>query len=123
MLLCKIIENMYNRIVIIGNVGQDPTTKTLEGGAKVTTFTLATSETWKDKQGNKKEEVQWHSVQLWRGLAEVAETYVKKGSKLLIEGKVTYRSYEKDGETKYFTEIVGKEMKMLGGKPQNDEPF
>jgi single-strand DNA-binding protein len=114
---------MYNRIVIIGNVGQDPTTKTLEGGAKVTTFTLATSETWKDKQGNKKEEVQWHSVQLWRGLAEVAETYVKKGSKLLIEGKVTYRSYEKDGETKYFTEIVGKEMKMLGGKPQNDEPF
>jgi len=114
---------MYNRIVIIGNVGQDPTTKTLEGGAKVTTFTLATSETWKDKQGNKKEEVQWHSVQLGRGLAEVAETYVKKGSKLLIEGKVTYRSYEKDGETKYFTEIVGKEMKMLGGKPQNDEPF
>ena len=110
---------MYNRIVIIGNVGQDPTTKTLEGGAKVTTFTLATSETWKDKQGNKKEEVQWHSVQLWRGLAEVAEKYVKKGSKLLIEGKVTYRSYEdKEGNTKYITEIVGKEMKMLGGKQQ-----
>ena len=114
---------MYNRITIIGNVGKDPETKTLEGGAKVTTFTLATSETWKDKQGNKKEETQWHNIQLWRGLAEVAEQYVKKGTKLLIEGKVTYRSYEKDGETKYFTEIVGKEMKMLGGKPQNDEPF
>ena len=110
---------MYNRIVIIGNVGQDPTTKTLEGGAKVTTFTLATSETWKDKQGNKKEEVHWHNVQLWRGLAEVAEKYVKKGSKLFIEGKVTYRSYEdKEGNTKYITEIVGKEMKMLGGKQQ-----
>ena len=110
---------MYNKITIIGNVGKDPETRTLENGTKVTSLTLATSETWKDKQGNKKEEVQWHSVQLWRGLAEVAEKYVKKGSKLLIEGKVTYRSYEdKEGNTKYITEIVGKEMKMLGGKQQ-----
>jgi len=110
---------MYNKITIIGNVGKDPETRTLENGTKVTSLTIATSETWKDKQGNKKEEVQWHSVQLWRGLAEVAETYVKKGSKLLIEGKVTYRSYEdKEGNTKYITEIVGKEMKMLGGKQQ-----
>ena len=110
---------MYNKITIIGNVGKDPETRTLENGTKVTSLTVATSETWKDKQGNKKEEVQWHSVQLWRGLAEVAETYVKKGSKLLIEGKVTYRSYEdKEGNTKYITEIVGKEMKMLGGKQQ-----
>ena len=102
---------MYNKITIIGNVGQDPQTRTLENGTKVTSLTLATSETWKDKQGNKKEEVQWHSVQLWRGLAEVAEKYVKKGSKLLIEGKVTYRSYEdKEGVTKYITEIVGKEI-------------
>ena len=114
---------MYNKIVIIGNVGQDPQTKTLDNGTKTTSFTLATSETWKDKQGNKQEEVQWHTVKLWRGLAEVAEQYVKKGTKLMIEGKVTYRTYEKDGETKYFTEIVGKEMKMLGGKPSNDEPF
>lgn len=109
---------MMNKIILLGNVGKDPETRTLENGTKVTSLTLATSETWKDKQGNKKEEVQWHSVQLWRGLAEVAEKYVKKGSKLLIEGKVTYRSYEKDGETKYITEIVGKEMKMLGGKQQ-----
>jgi single-strand DNA-binding protein len=114
---------MYNKIVIIGNVGQDPQSKTLENGTKTTSFTLATSETWKDKQGNKQEETQWHTVKLWRGLAEVAEQYVKKGTKLMIEGKVTYRTYEKDGETKYFTEIVGKEMKMLGGKPSNDEPF
>ena len=110
---------MYNKITIIGNVGKDPETRTLENGTKVTSLTLATSETWKDKQGNKKEDVQWHSVQLWRGLAEVAEKYVRKGSKLLIEGKVTYRSYEdKEGNTKYITEIVGKEMKMLGGKQQ-----
>ena len=108
-----------NKIILLGNVGKDPQTRTLENGTKVTSLTIATSETWKDKQGNKKEEVQWHSVQLWRGLAEVAETYVKKGSKLLIEGKVTYRSYEdKEGNTKYITEIVGKEMKMLGGKQQ-----
>jgi single-strand DNA-binding protein len=108
-----------NKIILLGNVGKDPETRTLENGTKVTSLTIATSETWKDKQGNKKEEVQWHSVQLWRGLAEVAETYVKKGSKLLIEGKVTYRSYEdKEGNTKYITEIVGKEMKMLGGKQQ-----
>ncbi len=113
---------MYNKITIIGNVGKDPETRTLENGTKVTSLTLATSETWKDKQGNKKEEVQWHAVQLWRGLAEVAEQYVKKGSKLLIEGKVTYRSYEdKEGVKKYITEIVGKEMKMLGGKPQQQE--
>lgn len=110
---------MYNKITIIGNVGKDPETRTLENGTKVTSLTIATSETWKDKQGNKKEEVQWHNVQLWRGLAEVAEKYVRKGSKLLIEGKVTYRSYEdKEGNTKYITEIVGKEMKMLGGKQQ-----
>jgi single-strand DNA-binding protein len=114
---------MYNRITLIGNVGQDPQSKTLDNGTKTTSFTLATSETWKDKQGNKQEETQWHTVKLWRGLAEVAEQYVKKGTKLMIEGKVIYRSYEKDGETKYFTEIVAKEMKMLGGKPSNDEPF
>ena len=108
-----------NKIILLGNVGKDPETRTLENGTKVTSLTIATSETWKDKQGNKMEELQWHSVQLWRGLAEVAEKYVKKGSKLLIEGKVTYRSYEdKEGNTKYITEIVGKEMKMLGGKQQ-----
>ena len=111
---------MYNKAIIIGNAGKDPETRTLESGAKVTQIAVATSETWKDKEGNKKEETQWHNVVLWRGLAEVAEKYVRKGTKLMIEGKIVTRSYDdKDGNKRYVTEIVGKEMKMLGGKPKD----
>ncbi len=112
-----------NKVTLIGNVGKDPETKTLESGTKVTQFTLATSEKWKDKEGNKQEETTWHNIVLWRGLAEVAEKYVKKGSQLAIEGKITSRSYDdKEGVTRYITEIVGKDMKMLGSKPQGSAP-
>lgn len=111
---------MVNKVILVGNVGKDPEVKYLDNGTAFARFTLATSETYKDKEGNKQSKTEWHNIVLWRGLAEVAEKYVKKGNPLYIEGKITNRSYEKDGSTKYFTEIVGNEMKMLGSKSSNE---
>ena len=111
---------MVNKVILVGNVGKDPEVKYLDNGTPFARFTLATNETYKDKAGNKNTKTEWHNIVLWRGLAEVAEKYVKKGNPLYIEGKLTNRSYEKDGVTKYFTEIVGNEMKMLGSKASNE---
>ena len=111
---------MVNKVILVGNVGKDPEVKYLENGTPFARFTLATNETYKDKSGNKTTKTEWHNIVLWRGLAEVAEKYVKKGNPLYIEGKITNRSYEQDGATKYFTEIVGNEMKMLGSKTTNE---
>jgi len=111
---------MINKVILVGNVGKDPEVKYLDNGAAFARFTLATNETYKDKEGNKTTKTEWHNIVVWRGLAEVAEKYVKKGNQLYIEGKITNRSYEQDGATKYFTEIVGNEMKMLGAKPSGD---
>ena len=105
---------MINKVILVGNVGADPECRTLENGTQVSKFKIATSETYKDKEGNKKTNTEWHTVVFWRGLATVVERFVSKGSPLYIEGKITYRSYEKDNETKYFTEIVGSELKLLG---------
>ncbi len=110
---------MVNKVILVGNVGKDPEVKYLDNGTAFARFTLATSETYKDKEGNRQSKTEWHNIVLWRGLAEVAEKYVKKGHPLYIEGKITNRSYEQDGATKYFTEIVGNEMKMLGSKTSN----
>ncbi len=107
---------MINKVVLLGNVGKDPEVKYLESGTAVATFPLATSENFKDKNGERQTRTEWHNIVLWRGLAEVAEKYVKKGTQLYIEGKITSRSYEKDGQTRYFTEIVANEMKMLGSR-------
>lgn len=107
---------MVNKVILVGNVGKDPEIRYLDNGVALARFTLATSENYKDKEGNKQTKTEWHNIVLWRGLAEVAEKYVKKGNPLYIEGKITNRSYEQDGATKYFTEIVGNEMKMLGSK-------
>jgi single-strand DNA-binding protein len=111
---------MVNKVILVGNVGKDPEVKYLENGTAFARFTLATSETFKDKEGNRTTKTEWHNIVLWRGLAEVAEKYVKKGHPLYIEGKITNRSYEQDGVTKFFTEIVGNEMKMLGSKSSNE---
>jgi len=111
---------MVNKVILVGNVGKDPEVKYLDNGTPFARFTLATNETYKDKAGNKNTKTEWHNIVLWRGLAEVAEKYVKKGNPLYIEGKITNRSYEQDGATKYFTEIVGNEMKMLGSKASNE---
>ena len=104
-----------NKVILVGNVGKDPETRYLEGGTAVCSFSLATSETYKNREGEKVTNTEWHNVVLWRGLAEVAEKYVRKGSQLFIEGRIRTRSWDdRDGNKRYTTEIVGDNMQMLG---------
>ena len=107
-----------NKAIIIGNLGRDPELKYLSDGTAVASFSVATSETWKDKTtGEKKENTEWHRVQCWRKLAEICGEYLKKGSQVYIEGRLQTRSWEdKSGEKKYTTEIVASTMQMLGSK-------
>lgn len=106
-----------NKVMLIGHVGKDPEVKYLEGGVAVAKFTLATTESYKDKTGTKVDQTEWHNIVVWRGLAEVAEKYVKKGTQLFVEGKIRSRQYEdKDKNKKYFTEIVGDNFTLLGKK-------
>ena len=103
-----------NKVILVGNVGKDPEVQYIKEDVPVAKFTLATSETYKDKNGEKQTNTEWHNIVVWRGLAKVVESYVKKGEQLYIEGKITNRQYEKDGITKYFTEIVASNLQMLG---------
>ena len=105
-----------NKVILVGNVGKDPEVQYIKEDVPVARFTLATSETYKDRNGEKVTNTEWHNIVVWRGLAKVVEQYVKKGSQLYIEGKISNRSYEKDGVTKYFTEIVANSLQMLGSK-------
>lgn len=111
-----------NRATLIGNVGKDPEIKTLNNGNRVANLSLATSETWKDKSsGEKKERTEWHRITVWNdGLIGVIERFVKKGSKVMIEGQIQTRKYEQDGVDKYTTEIVlqgfGGQLILLGDK-------
>jgi single-strand DNA-binding protein len=114
-----------NKVILIGNLGQDPETRTTEPGVSVTTLSIATSETYKDRNtGEKKELTEWHRVVLWRGLADVAAKYLSKGSRIYVEGKLQTRSYEgSDGIKRYTTEVVGREMVMLsGGQTSSNRP-
>ena len=109
-----------NKVILIGNVGKDPEVRKLDSGVSVANFSLATSETYK-KDGEKITNTEWHNIVLWRGLAEVAEKYVKKGDPLYIEGKIRSRSYDdKEGNKRYITEIFGDSMEMLGRKRDNN---
>lgn len=110
-----------NKVILVGNVGKDPEVKYLDGGVAVARFSLATTESYKNKEGQKIETTEWHNIVLWRGLAEVAEKYVRKGKMLYIEGKIRTRQYGEENNKKYFTEIVGDQMTMLGG-PRTDNP-
>ena len=112
---------MLNKVILIGNVGADPEVKAV-GESKVANLTLATSETYKDKQGEKKIITEWHRLVIWRGLADIVEKYVKKGTQLYVEGKLQTRSWEdKDGNKKFTTEIVVDTLKMLGGGQKKEE--
>ncbi|MCU0347249.1 MAG: single-stranded DNA-binding protein [Saprospiraceae bacterium] len=105
---------MLNRVTLIGRLGKDPEVRRLESGAAVAKFSLATSETYKDKEGNKQETTEWHNIIVWRTQAEIAEKYLKKGMLVYLEGKLTYREYtDKDNQKKYFTEIVASDFRML----------
>ncbi len=106
---------MVNKVILVGNVGRDPEVNYIREDLPVARFTLATSESY-TKDGQRVTNTEWHNIVVWRGLAKVVEQYVRKGSKLYIEGKITNRQYEKDGQTKYFTEIVAANMQMLDSK-------
>ncbi|MCF6185779.1 MAG: single-stranded DNA-binding protein [Bacteroidales bacterium] len=112
---------MVNKVILIGNVGKDPEVKYIKEDVPVARFSLATSESYKKRDGEKVTNTEWHNIVVWRGLAKVVEKYVKKGSKLFIEGKLTYRQYEKDGQTKYFTEIVCRDLTMLDSKTSSTQ--
>ncbi|WP_299709135.1 single-stranded DNA-binding protein [uncultured Pontibacter sp.] len=106
-----------NKVILIGNLGKDPEVRHLEGGVAVARFPIATSETFKDKNGDRQERTEWHNIVLWRGLAEVAEKYLRKGQSVFIEGKIRTNSYQdKEGVQRYSTEIVADNMTMLGGR-------
>ncbi len=109
-----------NKVILVGNLGKDPEVRYLESGVAVANFTIATTESYKDKEGKRVDQTEWHNVVLWRGLAEVAEKFLKKGNQVYIEGKIRTRSYDdKDGIKRYVTEIVGDNMTMLGGKKED----
>lgn len=106
-----------NKVILVGNLGQDPETRYMPSGGAVTNLSIATSESWKDKQsGEQKERTEWHRVVFYNRLAEIAGEYLKKGSKVYIEGSLRTREWEKDGVKRYTTEIVAKEMQMLDSR-------
>lgn len=119
-----------NKVILIGNLGADPEIRHLQNGASVANFRLATSETYKDKTtGERREQTEWHNVVAWRGLAEITEKYLRKGSKVYVEGKLRTRQWQdKDNNTRYTTEIVADEMTLLdrasgdGGAPRTAAP-
>lgn len=105
---------MINKVTLLGNLGKDPEIHRMESGVTKASFSLATSESYKNKDGEKVTTTEWHNIVFWRGLAEVCEKYLKKGARIYLEGKITYREYEdKEGNKKRITEIIGSEMKML----------
>ena len=109
-----------NKVILIGNVGGDPETKYLDNGTPLCRFSLATNEVYKNKNGEKVTQTEWHNIILWRGLAEVAEKYVKKGTQIYLEGRIRTRSWDdQDGNKKYTTEIVGDSMKLLSRRQDN----
>lgn len=106
-----------NKVILVGNVGKDPEVKHLENDLSFAKFPLATSERFKTKSGDRAERTEWHNVVVWRGLAKVAEDYVKKGTQLYVEGRIQNRKYQdKDGNDRYITEIVADNFQMLGRK-------
>ena len=112
-----------NKVILIGNLGKDPEVRYLDNGVAVANFSLATTENYKNKEGERVSQTEWHNIVLWRGLAEVAEKWLKKGSSVYVEGKIRTRKWEdKDGNTRYSTEILGENMTMLGGKPSSETP-
>lgn len=112
---------MLNKVQLIGRLGKDPEIRYTQGSEAVANVSLATSESWKDKNGEKQEKTEWHNLVFYRRLAEVVGEHLKKGALIYVEGKITTEKYQKDGEDRYVTKIVVSEMKMLGGNKTDDE--
>lgn len=119
---------MINKVTLIGNLGSDPEVRHLESGAVVAKFSLATNESYRDKAGEWQTQTEWHNIIMWRNLAERAERDLKKGKLVYIDGKLTHRKYEKDGQTRYVTEVVANTYRLLekressGGNYNNSFP-
>ena len=114
------MSRSLNKVTLIGNLGNDPEVRSTTGGNRVATFSLATSRSWNDASGSKQEKTEWHRCVVWNTkssqLADIVEKYVKKGDKLYVEGRIEYRQWQdKDGQTRYSTEINVRELIMLGG--------
>jgi single-strand DNA-binding protein len=109
------MSRSLNKVQLIGNLGKDPELKYTPSGVAVATFSIATSESWKDQDGNQQEKTEWHNIVAWRKLAEICGEYLKKGKKVYLEGKLQTRNYEKDGIKRYVTEIVADQLIMLDG--------
>lgn len=105
-----------NKVILMGNLGRDPEVRYMPNGEAVANFSIATTENWKDKSGQKQEKTEWHNIVMYRKLAEIAGEYLKKGRPVYIEGRLQTRKWEKDGVTRYSTEIIADQMQMLGGK-------
>lgn len=113
-----------NLVIILGRLGKDPEIKYLPNGNAVANFSLATEEAWKDKQtGEQQTKTEWHRVTAFQRLAEIIGEYVRKGDQIYIKGKIQTRQYDKDGETRYITEIIAQEMQMLGSKKDGQRPI
>ncbi|MDR3652818.1 MAG: single-stranded DNA-binding protein [Paludibacter sp.] len=112
-----------NKVILVGNVGKDPEVRYLDKNVAVANFTLATTERGYTMQNGTQvpERTEWHNIVAWRGLAELAEKYIKKGSQIYIEGKIQTRSWEKEGIKRYTTEIYADSIQLLGKKPENNE--
>ena len=113
-----------SKVILMGNLGKSPETRTLESGVVMCRFPIATSETYKNrKSGEKTSHTEWHNVVLWRGLAEVAEKYLNKGDKILIEGRIRSRSWEdkESGQMRFITEILADQMQMIGSVKKSSE--
>ena len=114
---------MVNKVILIGRVGKDPDIRHLDQGVSVASFSLATSETYKNKNGEKVTNTEWHNVVLWRQLAILAENYIRKGSLVYIEGRIRTRSYDdQEGKKRYVTEIVGDSLQLLDRKSSDEAP-
>ena len=109
-----------NKAIVLGTLGRDPETRFMPNGEAVANFSMATTENWKDKTGVKQEKTEWHSIVAYRKLAEIMGEYLKKGSSVYIEGRLQTRKWEKDGITRYSTEIIVDTMQILGGKSEDN---
>jgi single-strand DNA-binding protein len=115
-----------NKVILIGNLGQDPEIRYTSNGTAVANFSIATTDSWKDADGNKQEKTEWHNITAWKKLAEICGEYLHKGSRVYVEGSIGQQTWEKDGEKKYKTIITIQSMLMLDtkkeGAPVQEEP-
>jgi single-strand DNA-binding protein len=119
----QVMARGVNKVILVGNLGADPETRYMPSGSAVTNIRIATSEAWKDKEsGEQKERTEWHRITFYNRLAEVAGEYLKKGSQVYIEGRLRTRTYEKEGQTHYSTEIIADSMQMLGSRAGTGNP-